>query len=155
MSKFSQIVDTLLVEADSYEDMKYYQQHPNDHTGDDSIDLELDLPLSDNLAQTILKYNIVSSEDLQDDSGALLQSYPLETRVEYSVEGYPDDEEVTVNGIFLKTYEKENPYTDITAFLSTEYLQKVANQLEENGYIELNSIDPTIEWTKDYHNNLL
>lgn len=155
MSKFKELVEKVLKETDFYNDMKYFEKNPDDHSGDDSIDWTLDLPLSNELAQIIVKNNLVGIEDLQDEMGNLLPEYQLDGKVEYTVEGYPEDEEINITNVYLNTYDETNPYENITAFLSPEYLQKLSTEIENSGKVDLNSIDPTIEWTKDYHNNLL
>lgn len=157
MSKFKTIVENILKEWDTPEELKYAAKHPNDHTGDNEIEWTFNLPLSNELATLIVSHNLVGMEDLQDDAGNLLPSYELDGKAEYNVTGYPDDEEIEVTNIYLDTLDggRGKNYVDITSMLPKEYLFKVAQDLENSGQVELNSVDPTIEWSRDYYNNLL
>ena len=66
-----------------------------------------------------------------------------------------DDEYITVNKIYLEDYDmtKHQTYkgTDITQFLPKEFLEKVANELEESGKIELHSYDYEGQVRDDYY----
>jgi len=137
-----------LKEWDEPEELKYAAEHPHDHTGSDIIEWTLDLPMNDELRDIIIRNNIVGIEDLQDDNGNWNPTEQFDCKIEYNISGYPDDEEINVTKVYL--YD-----TDITPFLSSEYKQTVAEELEGSGKIDLNYNDPVEEWRSDYYHSVL
>ena len=161
MTQFRNLVENILKdnnislnEWDDPDELKYYQNHPEDHTGNGEIEFNLDLPLTDKLRELILSNNIVSEEDLIDDNGKPLNVFfDADVKIEYNISGYPDDEEISVNKVLLNTYSDNNKYVDITQELSKDYLDSVALELEN--IVELHSYDNVADLRKDYYNNLL
>jgi len=165
MSKFRALVEGILKEKGTY-DPKYdeYYPDPDDHTGEYDIGYELDLPMNDELRKIILDQNIVGKEDLQDDQGNWLPTLPLETVIEYEIDGYPDDEEIRVLSISLLDYEtilrdhkygEDIPGTDITKLLPKDYLWEVAGKLEDCDKIELHHYDYEKQVRDDYYSSVL
>lgn len=158
MSKFRALVEQKLVEYG----YNHYNDS-NDHTGSDSINWTLNLPMNDELRKIIIDQNIVNTEDLQDDNGNWLDSFETDVVVDYSIEGYPDDEEITVDAVYLPNYNVKRPLgievvapgTEITQLLPKEYLWKVAEQLEQSGNIELSSYDYEGQVRGDYYDSVL
>ena len=163
MSEFRKLVETILKnngydlkewDEDDYDD-EYYG-NLDDHTTDgEEVEWTVDLPMNDQIRQAIIQANIVSEEDLKDDAGNWLPTSEFDVIVEYDIDGYPDDEYITVNKIYLEDYDmvKHQTYkgTDITQFLPKEFLEKVANELEESGKIELHSYDHEGQVRDDYY----
>ena len=163
MSEFRKLVETILKnngydlkewDEDNYDD-EYYG-NPDDHTTDgEEIEWTVDLPMNDQIRQAIIQANIVSEEDLKDDAGNWLPTSEFDVIVEYDIDGYPDDEYITINKIYLEDYDmaKHQTYkgTDITQFLPKEFLEKVANELEKSGKIELHSHDYEGQVRDDYY----
>ena len=161
MSKFRALVEGILKEKGIYDlERDEYYGDPDDHTtSDEEIEWTLDLPMNDEIRQKIIDANIASKEDLQDNSGNWWPTGQFDVIIVYDIDGYPDDEYITVTGIYLEDYDSEkHKYfkgDDITSFLPEEYLQKVADKLENSGYIDLHSYDYEGEWRKDYYSSVL
>lgn len=150
MSEFRKLVEAILKnngydlkewDEDDYDE---YYGNPDNHTTEgEEIEWTVDLLMNDQIRQAIIQANIVGEEDLKDDAGNWFPISEFDVIVEYDVDGYPDDEYITVNKIYLEDYDiaKHQTYkgTDITQFLPKEFLEKVANELEESGKIELHS----------------
>lgn len=163
MSKFRTIVEGVLKEYYGRDDDDYrdeYYGDPEDHSVEgDEIEWTLDLPMNDEIRQKIIDANIVGKEDLQDDSGNWLPTGEFDVIIEYDIDGYPDDEYITVTKIYLEDYDLEKHQrfkgADITSFLPKEYLQKVSDELEDSGHIELHSYDYEGQVRKDYYDSVL
>lgn len=163
MSEFRKIVEnaiakhaTSLKEWDDEAELRYQQKHPEDHTGEDTIDFDLDLPLNDNLRSLLVSGGIANIEDLVNDTTGMPENvWPdADVKVEYEVTGYPDDEEVIAKKVYLKTYTNgKEGLTDITNELPAGYLASVSKELEN--FIELHSYDDTAELRRDYYNSVL
>ena len=148
-SKFKQLVYKVLQENnidlkewDDESELKYASQHPFDHTGDNEIIWTLDLPLNEQIYQTIINANILSDEDLKDEQGNLIPTCELDCKIEYEIEGYPYNEELTVSKIYLEDWSKDRTnWIDITEILPEGYKEQVAQQLTNSGQIELHTTD--------------
>ena len=145
-SKFEQLVYKVLQENgidlkewDDESELRYKSKHPFDHTGEDEIIWTLsDVPMNEELYQTIINANILGDADLRDEQGNLIPTCELDCKIEYEIEGYPYDEEITVSNIYLEDWAKDRTnWIDITNMLPREYLDKVANSLVEHGAVEL------------------
>lgn len=148
MSKFRTIVEKVMKE--------YYQDDYDDHTCEgEEIEWTLDLPMNDDIRKEILRANLVGKEDLKDDQGNWLSNYELDVIVQYDIDGYPDDEEITVTNIYLENYDSEKHRSfagaDITPFLPDGYLDTVARELEQESDIELHSYDYEGQVQDDYY----
>ena len=149
MYQFEQLVHKVLQENnidlkewDDESELKYASQHPFNHTGDDEIIWTLDLPLNEQIYQTIINANILSDEDLKDEQGNLIPTCELDCKIEYEIEGYPYDEELTVSKIYLEDWSKDRTnWIDITEILPEGYRDQVAQQLIDSGKIELHTTD--------------
>ena len=162
MSEFRKLVETIL-KNNGYDlkewdddDRDEYYGDPDDHTVfGDEMTWTLDLPMNDQLHKIIIDANIVGKEDLKDDAGNWLPTGEFDVIVEYDIEGYPDDEYVTVNKIYLEDYDTIKHQTfkgaDITNLLPEGYLEKVANELEDSGKIDLHSYDYEGQVRDDYY----
>lgn len=163
MSEFRKIVEEVLKENninlkewDDPAELKYQSQHPEDHTGEHEIDFDLDLPLNDNLRSILVSGGIANQEDLiNDETGMPENMWPdADVKVEYDIEGYPDDEEVVAKKVYLKTYTNGKPgLTDITAELPEGYLSSVSKELEN--FVDLHTYDDTAELRRDYYKSVL
>lgn len=158
MSNFRTIVENILAEHD------YDDWDSNDHTGDHMIDWTIDLPMNDDLRNIIIGQNIVGEEDLKDDLGNWLNDFETDVVIDYEVIGYPDDEEISINKVYLPDYDAEIKNkkfdeliagTDITPFISEDFLGKIAKQLEQSGKVELHSYDYEKQVRDDYYDSVL
>lgn len=145
-SKFEQLVYKILQENgidlkewDDESELRYMSKHPFDHTGENEIIWTLsDIPMNKQLYQTIVKANILGEDDLKDEQGNLIPTCELDCKIEYEIEGYPYDEEMTVSKIYLEDWAKDKTnWIDITNMLPREYLDKVGDDLVKHGAVEL------------------
>ena len=100
--------------------------------------------------------NLVGEEDLKDDQGNWLPTCEFDVIIEYNIDGYPDDEEITVTDIYLVDLDENNHYekfkgAKLTPFLPEGYLDEIATELENKSDIELHSYDYEKQVRDDYY----
>ena len=151
MSDFRTIVEDVLKEWDDPAELKYMDKHPEDHTGEDSMEWGIDIPVDEvhkPLFDTLIAQNYISLEDIEDT-----EEFYFDVTAEYDVEGYPDDEYIEVKGVYVKDLNNNN--VDITNYLTKDDLEALATSLEESGKIELHSYDDEAELRSDYYHSVL
>lgn len=112
----------------------------------------LNIPMNKEIADILLKNNVVKEEDLY-TNGVLDPTYEDDFKIEY----YHDDEELSITHIYLNVYadDPNNKWVDITNLLSPEYKEKVEDELTFANPMDIKFKDPTEDLRKDYYNNLL
>ena len=151
MSNFRTIVKDVLKEWDDSEEYKYMDKHPEDHTGEDSMEWGMDIYVDDAhkaLFDMLVAKNYVEREDVEDTD-----TFYLDVVAEYNVEGYPEDEYVDVKKVYVKDLQDEK--IDITEYLTREDLDNLATALEESGKIDLYSYDDEADLKSDYYHSIL
>lgn len=158
MSMIKNIIKRVLQEEYDEEHDEYYP-HPNDHSGDGKIEWTITLPMTDELRDELLKSGVSDAEDMQDLEGNWESFLEFDVIIEYEIDGYPDDEEIEINKVFISEYDsKKNetkPVFDVTRFLTKEYINELEEELTESGYIELHSYDYEGQVRSDYYSSVL
>lgn len=158
MSMIKNIIKRVLQERYDEEHDEYYP-HPNDHSGDGEIEWTVTLPMTDELRDELLKSGVCDAEDMQDLEGNWEPFSQFDVIIEYEIDGYPDDEEIGINKVYISQYDFKNhkakPVFDVTRFLTKEYINELEKELTESGHIELHSYDYEGQVRSDYYDSVL